>query len=130
MTDHAGRPSQIPQPGSKEIEVDPGYLRNFANQMQADLDRLVKGRYRERLQDALPNAGSLGNYQAGRSLYTTIKNGHESIGFTFQQFTTVYQQVIDALRQCARNYENAEQSNVATARNVYRGADSGGGTLI
>ena len=129
MTDHAGRPSQIPQPGSKEIEVDPGYLRNFANQMQADLDRLVKGRYRERLQDALPNAGSLGNYQAGRSLYTTIKNGHESIGFAFEQFTIAYQQVIDALRQCAKNYENAEQNNVASARNAYRGG-SGGGTLI
>ena len=125
-----GLPRALPSVGD-EFEINPEALREVARRLQADLDG-HKGWGSGTLNDleygeqGLVTQTELGNYPAGQQISRTFEAAYNQISSTYSAFLTSYQMVVDAIKQTAENYENAEQ---ATEQSVNRisAQNSGGG---
>ena len=105
-----GHPS-LPTAGGKEIKIDHDTLDDIVKKLQKDLNELESMRYSEKLADATPAEGAMGNYQAGRGLHTTIRTARDSIGDTYDQFIASYKQVIEAIRNSDKTHRKADDAS-------------------
>ncbi|ACY96210.1 hypothetical protein [Thermomonospora curvata] len=115
-------PPYLPSARSEEIQIAPGKLRDLATELEKDLDKLKKGHHAENIQEYSPKDYAFGDYDAGQSLYVSVRNGRDRISETFQTFIEAYEQLIESLRRSADNYERAEDANKRNVGGVGGGA--------
>lgn len=101
----------LPTAGGKEIKIDHDALKDIVKKLEKDLHDLEKMRYSERIQDATPSEGALGDYQAGRGLHTTVRMARDSIGGTYDQFIESYKKVIEAIRNSDKTHRKADDAS-------------------
>ncbi|GAA1807244.1 hypothetical protein [Actinomadura chokoriensis] len=101
----------LPAAGGKEIKIDHDALDDIVKKLEKDLHELENMRYSERITDATPAEGAMGDYTAGRGLHTTIRTARDSIGTTYDEFITSYKKVIEAIRNSDKTHRKADDAS-------------------
>lgn len=112
-----GHPN-LPSAGGKEIEINHDTLDDIATKLDNDLKELKDARLSAGIIGATPPEASMGDYQAGRSMYATVTAARDQIGNTLDGFITAYEQVIEAIRMSNKNYRTADDNSQQTAENA------------
>ncbi|HLV72927.1 MAG TPA: hypothetical protein VKY91_09090 [Vulgatibacteraceae bacterium] len=101
----------LPTAGGKEIKIDHDTLDDIAKKLEKDLNELEAERYSQKIADATPSEGAMGDYQAGRGLHTTIRSARDSIGDTYDAFINSYKRVIEAIRASDKTHRKADEAS-------------------
>lgn len=127
-----GLPRALPSVGD-QFEIDVEKLREIARRLQDDLDQ-HKGWGSGTLNDlqygdqGLVTDRELGDYPAGEAIARTFDAAYNQIGTVYSAFLTSYQSVVDAIKQTADNYDNANQATEQAVNQVgAQNSASGGG---
>src|SRR3954454_275697 len=120
-----GYPKNLPSAGD-HVEVDRDVLRDVAKKLQADLDGLNEwdsGSLKDLKQNdkGRVDKDALGDYKAGQDISQTFQNAYDKISATYSEFVSSYQQVINAIKQSADNYQRAEDATAASAHRARTG---------
>src|SRR6266545_2405857 len=106
-----GLPPNLPSVGD-ELVVHRDKLHDVARALQRDLDDIkeagTSGSLWSLRNQGMVTAAELGHYPAGEQIAVTCKNAYDHVGDTYDAFLTSYQDVINAIKQTADNYDRAE----------------------
>ncbi|MFA1550841.1 hypothetical protein [Actinomadura chokoriensis] len=106
-----GHPKSLPTTGGKEIKINHDTLDDIVKKLEKDLRDLKSQRYGDKIEDGTPPESAMGDYQAGRGLYSTVTAARDQIGGTYDQFLTAYAQVIEAIRASGKNHKKADDAS-------------------
>lgn len=104
-------PKSLPTTGGAEIKINHDTLNDIVKKLEKDLRDLKSQRYSDKIEDDTPPEAAMGDYDAGRGIYGTVTAARDSIGGTFDQFITAYEQVIEAIRASDKTHKNADDAS-------------------
>ncbi|TDB75717.1 hypothetical protein E1264_39445 [Actinomadura sp. KC216] len=100
-----------PQAGGKEIKVDHDALEDIVKKLEKNLHALESKQFIQKIEDATPSEGAIGNYKAGQGLNNTIRAARNSIGDTYDQLIKSYKQVIEAIQNSEKTHRKADDAS-------------------